>query len=169
MKWKNVLWMIRFVIRKKWVWILTIIVAMYCVFVPYQKNLLDFFENPETAEYLFWNNVYLFHNVFVLIFMFHIAVQVLNMETFELYLMWKWQIRIVLGIVFFMYQILVLPEYIWYVSVYSDAISKVFLLIFIEIGNIFLFYAISVKSRKIVIGFATDFLLILLLFGTGKI
>lgn len=165
MNWKNVLWMIRFVIRKKWIWILSIITVMYCVFIPYQKNLLNFFENPETAEYLFWESVYLFHNVSVLVFMFHIAVQVLNMETFELHLMWKRQICSVLGAAFLLYQIVVLPEYIWYVSIYPYAADKIFLLIFIEIGNLFLFHAISVKSRRMLIGFGVDFLLILLLFG----
>lgn len=165
MKWKNVLWMIRFVIRKKWVWILSIIAAMYCLLIPYQKNLLIFFENPETAEYLFWDSVYLFHNVSALVFMFHIAVQVLNMETFELHLMWKRQIWSVLGVAFLMYQVAILPEYIWYVSIYPYEVGKIFLLIFTEIGNVFLFHAISVKSRKTIIGFGVDFLLILLLFG----
>ena len=162
---RNVLWMLRFTIRKKWIWLLSVIVAMYCVLVPYQKNLLLFFGNPETAEQLFWKSVYLFHNAAALVVLFHIAVQVLNTETYELHLMWKWQIRAVLSAGFLMFQVLMLPEYIWYVSIYPYSVGRLFLLIFMELVNVLIFYAISVKTRKTIIGFVLTFLLILLLFG----
>ena len=104
MRLQNELWMIKFLLKKKWIWVLTLTIGMYFVLLPYQQNLLDFFGKLDTAKILFWRSTYLYHNVFVLIFVFHAAVQLLNIELFELHLMWKVQIRFVLCGVFILLQ-----------------------------------------------------------------
>lgn len=162
---RNTLWMIKFLIKKKRCWFLIIIAAVYLVLAPYQNNLLIYFGNPEMAEILFWKSAYLYHNVFVLIFVFQTAIQLLNTEISELYMMWRKQIFLILCSMFFVYQVLASPEYIWYASIYPGSLSSIIILILIQIINITIFYVLSVVSHKTIFGFIIVFAVILLIFG----
>lgn len=163
MRLQNELWMIKFLLKKKWIWVLTLTIGMYFVLLPYQQNLLDFFGNLDTAKILFWRSTYLYHNVFVLIFVFHAAVQLLNIELFELHLMWKVQIRFVLCGVFILYQILAIPAYLWYVSIYPNEVSKILLLVLTQMITAIIFYVVSAISKKTILGFVIVLTGILLL------
>lgn len=165
MRLKNAVWMLRFVLRKKWLWVLAVILAVYVVLVPYQKNLLCFFENSEAAKEIFWKSAYLFHPIFALVFLFQAAVQLLNTEAWELHRMWEKQMCIALGAVFLAYQILAIPAYAWYLSVYRYAVWNLFRLILTELLNGCIFYAVSVAGRKTMAGFIVVFTAILLVFG----
>lgn len=164
MKLKNVIWMLWFVLKKKWIWALGVLLSMYVVLIPYQKNLLLFFGNPETAKPLFWESAYLFQHVFALVFLFQAAVQLLNTETPELHIMWRKQICFVLGAAFLAWQFLAIPGYVWYVSVYPSAIGKLFLLIFTQFVSASVFYVVSAVSRKTIAGFVVVLVAILFLF-----
>lgn len=164
MRLKNVIWMLWFVLKKKWLWTLAVLLSMYVVLIPYQHNLLLFFENPETAEPLFWDSTYVFQSVFALVFVFQAAVQVLNTETPELHIMWRKQICLVLVAVFLTYQILAIPGYVWYLSIYPRAIGKLSLLILTQLVNVSIFYVVSVVSGKTIAGFIVVLIAILLIF-----
>ena len=163
MRLQNELWMIKFLLKKKWIWVLTLTIGMYFVLLPYQQNLLDFFGNLDRAKILFWRGTYLYHNVFVLIFVFHAAVQLLNIELFELHMMWKVQIRFVLCGVFILYQILAIPAYLWYVSIYPNEVSKFLLLVLTQMITAIIFYVVSAISKKTILGFVIVLTGILLL------
>lgn len=60
---KNKIWIIQFLLRKKCSWYVGIILIMYLIVIPYQINLIEFFESKENAKNLFWKSAYLYHNV----------------------------------------------------------------------------------------------------------
>lgn len=122
-----------FVLKKKWIWALGVLLSMYVMLIPYQKNLLLFFENPETAE------------------------------TPKLHIMWRKQICFVLGAVFLAWQVLAIPGYVWYLSVYPRAVGKLLLLIFTQFVSASIFYGVSVVSRKTIAGFIVVLIAILLI------
>ena len=51
---KNKIWIIQFLLRKKCSWYVGIILIMYLIVIPYQINLIEFFESKENAKNLFW-------------------------------------------------------------------------------------------------------------------
>ena len=82
---KNKIWIIQFLLRKKCSWYVGIILIMYLIVIPYQINLIEFFESKENAKNLFWKSAYLYHNVFVLTFVFFSSMQLLNSEMREIF------------------------------------------------------------------------------------
>ena len=164
MKLRNELWIIKFIFKKKRVWNSLLLAIVYFILVPYQKNLIRYFGSAAAAEEFFWKSAFLYHGVSALTFMFQAAIQLMDTEMWESGMMWKKQIRFVLGGIFVLYQILMLPVYIWYASIYAEQLLYFVVLLSVQIISVIIFYMIAFISHKTIAGFLVVFIGLLLAF-----
>ena len=165
MRMNNKLWMVKFILKKKRLWSSILLAIIYFILIPYQKNLILYFGTAEDAKKFFWKSAFLYHGVCVLTFMFQAAIQLIDTELLELCIMWRKQIRVVLGGVFVLDQILMLPVYIWYAFIYPGQLINLMALLFVQIISVSIFYFISFISHKTIAGFLVVFIALLLAFN----
>lgn len=161
---KNKIWIIQFLLRKKCSWYVGIILIMYFNLIPYQINLIEFFESKENAKNLFWKSAYLYHNVFVLTFVFFSSMQLLNSEMREIFAKEKKQIVSILLGIFGIYQLIVLPIYIWYLMIYLDEFKNIVVMLTFEIVYICIYIILAWLCKKTLVVYILLFLLALLIF-----
>ena len=150
---KNKIWIIQFLLRKKCSWYVGIIL-----------NLIEFFESKENAKNLFWKSAYLYHNVFVLTFVFFSSMQLLNSEMREIFAKEKKQIVSILLGIFGIYQLIVLPIYIWYLMIYLDEFKNIVVMLTFEIVYICIYIILAWLCKKTLVVYILLFLLALLIF-----
>ena len=155
---QNDLWMLKFVLRKKWPGALAVFGAMYLVLMPYQKNLLSYFGDAEAAKYIFWDSVWLYHSIFAVTFVYLAAAQLMNSEMLQLRGLWKKQTHIVLASVFFVYLLSASPEYVWYFVIYPKQAVNLLLLFLLQIMSTLTFYIFAEISKKTLMGYTVVFI-----------
>lgn len=162
---KNNIWMVLFLLRKKAVWYLGILLILYAVIAPYQANLLEFYDSREMAESLFWRSAFLYHNVCVLTFVFLSSMQLLHSEVLEIFKKEKRRILTILAVVFGVYQLAALPLYIWYLEIYMDQFWYFIALFISEVVFVLVYFFLTWAYRKTIVVYVVMFLAILLSFG----
>ena len=129
-----------------------------------RRMFLEFFESKENAKNLFWKSAYLYHNVFVLTFVFFSSMQLLNSEMREIFAKEKKQIVSILLGIFGIYQLIVLPIYIWYLMIYLDEFKNIVVMLTFEIVYICIYIILAWLCKKTLVVYILLFLLALLIF-----
>ena len=160
----NNIWMIKFLLKKKWLWVLGVCVGVYFFVLPYQKSLLLLESNYEKIKQLFWKIAALYHSVFAITLVFQGIIQLINSETKDLFSKNNRFVAIIgLGI-FIVYEILVCPIYIWYLIVYSNEILYFLSMILCETIAFIVFGYISIILKQPLVGYLVVFLILLVFF-----
>jgi len=157
------LWLIYFLLKKKWLWLVGIILVLYFVILPYQQNILIAYQDIEYAKNLFCETNYLYHGILSIVLVFQAAVQLMSVEILEVTKKNLKIIKAMLGVLF-VYEILAFPIYIWYISIYSEEIRLLVRLIILQFLGFALFFIISIITKRPLIGFLVLFLTYMILY-----
>ncbi len=127
-------------IKHKKIWIAAIILIFYGVIIPCQHNILNFYNDIWLAEKEFWLIAGMIIPVFSILFLFLIFNQLYQPDIVETVLatksvnlpllVWSWVFA----------EILYLPGYIWYLTVYPNAMFHIGVIILFTILLFLLFY-----------------------------
>lgn len=161
----STIWLITFLLKKKWMWLLGIVIAIYFFVVPYQRNILLFFDDYDIAKKIFWDTAFLYHSIFSVILVFQGAVQLITSETQEIIYKNSSKIRRALFGVFGVYQVMAFPSYIWYLMVYTIDAILLCRLILTELASFLVFYIIVKITKQPLIGFLVLFGVLLFIYN----
>lgn len=127
---KNNFWLIQFLIKKKWVWLVGTIIVLYFMLLPYQKSLLLYSGEYSDVRKMFWDVACLYHGILLVTFVFQGMSQLMNTEIGEMTKMFVKAGKYVAIGFMLAYELIALPSYVWYIKVTLGDMSQLSRLFF---------------------------------------
>lgn len=146
---KNNIWLVGFLAKKKLLWLTGIVLAVYFILLPYQRNLLLYADGCRDVKKVFWDTACLYHGVLSLTFVFQGMCQLMNTEVGEMTGMYSGIRKYAAAGFVLIYELMAMPVYIWYISVSSGDVGRLGILLLVHIMGIVLFWVIAKLADQV--------------------